>query len=336
MALGELSVSVVVPTFERAEQLRRTLSALCALDYPAELLEIIVVDDGSMDDTPEALRAIEPGCPSVRYVRQSNLGVATARNRGARYANGDIVMFVDDDIVVPPHNVRQHLAARAEYGECIVSGHSEFSPELRAALHRTPFGRFRLEREDYFKADLAARFGSHGRILPDGLSAQNISIGRDTFWTLGGFDEEFPFAGAEDHDFARRARQAGCTIVHDYDIRVLHLDEHRDLHAYCRRQERSAITAVYLARKYPDQLNEPIINRNAPLRRGDSVRVSARKITRALLSHRISLAIAHLIVGAIELLRPKGGWPLEVAYRWMTGLYVFRGVRLGFRLTSAR
>src|SRR5437660_2634257 len=121
------SVSAIVPTFQRASAVERTLAALCAVDYPQDLLEIVVVDDGSTDSTA----ATAGGFARVRYVRQPNRGVAIARNNGARLVTGDVLMFVDDDIVVAPDNLTRHLAVREQYGECIVAGHSEFDPDLR-------------------------------------------------------------------------------------------------------------------------------------------------------------------------------------------------------------
>src|SRR3954447_24100594 len=95
------SVSVVVPTFRRAGSIGPTLEALLRLDYPSELLEIIVVDDGSDDGTAEVLEQF----PGVRSEHQRNAGVAVARNRGARVAHGDLLLFNDDDIVVAPDNL---------------------------------------------------------------------------------------------------------------------------------------------------------------------------------------------------------------------------------------
>lgn len=323
------AVSVIVPTYQRASALESTLAALCAIDYPDDLLEILVVDDGSTDLTSAAVSRF----PAIRYIKQPNSGVATARNRGARSAAGEILMFVDDDIIVGPDNVKRHLAVRADCGECIVSGHSEFATEVRALLERSAFGRFRLWAEDSAKLDEASRWGSHGRIRPLTVPTQNLSISRRLFCQLGGFDERFP-VGAEDQDLCWRARAAGCAIVHDYDIRVIHNDQHRDLLALCRREERGAIGAVCLARKHPDFPAPSALTLNGPLLATDSPRLLIRKLFRGGLSRRIPLWIGLQVVKGVEIVRPDGGWPLQFLYRALTGLYVFRGVRRGLRVTS--
>jgi GT2 family glycosyltransferase len=323
------NVSVIVPTFQRASTLETTLAALCALDYPEERLEILVIDDGSTDATPATVASFRP----VRYFRQANSGVAAARNRGASLARGEILVFVDDDIVVSPDNVRRHLATRSEYGDCIVSGDASFAVDLRSLLESSPFGRFRLWVEDFSKTHHAVSWGSQGRIHPLTVPTGNISIPRDVFSSLGGFDERFP-VGAEDQDLCLRARAAGCAIVHDYDIRVVHNDQHRDLLALCRREERGAIGLVCLARKHPDIPAPPSLALNGPLQATDSPGVVTRKLVRAALSRPRSLWLGYRIVKAVERVRPEGGWPLDLLYRGLTGLYVFRGVRRGFQVTD--
>jgi glycosyltransferase involved in cell wall biosynthesis len=329
------AVSVVIPTWQRASTLERTLAAVYALDYPKQLLEILVVDDGSTDATAETIRRFD----RVRHVTQAHAGVLKARNHGARLAGGDILMFLDDDIIVGPDNVRRHLTVRAEYRqfpESIVGGHPEFDPDVRAALERSPFGRFRLSMEDYAKTDHAQRWGSEGQIQPFGVATANMSISRTFFWGLGGFDEKFPSIGAEDQDLCWRARRAGCAIVHDYSIRVIHNDQHRDLAAICRREENNASGMVYFVRKNPDFPQPSTIEVNGPVRREDPPRLVVRKLVRATLSRALPLALAHRLVRAVEFVRPNGGWPLEFLYRALTGLYVFRGVRKGLRITAER
>lgn len=323
------SVSVIVPTYQRAAALERTLSALRGLDYPTEALEIVVVDDGSTDSTREVVERF----PGVRYLWQANRGVASARNRGAKVATGEILMFLDDDIVIAPDNLHRHLGARAAHGECIVAGHADFDPDLRAMLARSPFGRFRLWTEEVAQNDLARRRETSSDTWPRTAPTPNLTISRKLFSKLGGFDERFP-VGAEDQDLCWRALAAGHEVVYDLNIRTIHNDQHRDLLALCRREERGAIGIVCLTRKHADFPRPRTLALNGPLRRTDKPRVVIRKLTRSILITPPALWVAHRLVSAMERLRPDGGWPLEFLYRALTGLYVFRGVRRGFRVTA--
>jgi GT2 family glycosyltransferase len=300
------------------------------MNFPADQLEILVVNTGSGNTGAESVaRAL-----GARYERHADAGVAAARNHGAARASGELLVFVDDDIVVGPENLRQHEAIHAEYERCLVSGHWEFDPETRRALESTPLGSYRLAREDLYNAPHGIAIADQsGRMHPQTLAAGNLSIRRELFLSLEGFDERFP-VGAEDQDLTWRARNAGYTLVYDYAIRVIHNDQHADLEALCRRQERSAMGVVYFVRKHADAPVTPMVDLNAPLRWTDPPRLVLRKISRTLLSRRIPLQLARRLVKVIEVVRPNGGWPLEFLYNGIIGLYVFRGVRSGFRLTS--
>lgn len=129
-----MKFSVVIPTYNRAATLRQTLTALMAQDYPD--YEIIVVDDGSTDDT-RAMIARE--FPQVRYIYQQNRGPAAARNRGIAHARGEIIAFTDDDCV-PPRDWLARLAdGYARYPDVVgVGGYLEAPDEVlqRALLAR--------------------------------------------------------------------------------------------------------------------------------------------------------------------------------------------------------
>ena len=324
------SASVIIPTYNRPVALVRTVEALRGMDFPVDRLEIVVVDSSPERSNVEAIASWD----GIVYSRHPDSGVAAARNHGARLASGELFLFVDDDIVVGESNLRQHEAIHMSHDPCLVSAHWEFDPDLRRRLESSPLGRYRLAYEDlYNRPDGVGYDPGQGRVHPRTLAAANLSVRAETFWSLGGFDERFPVA-AEDQDLTWRAAKAGCLLVYDYDIRVIHNDQHSDLTALCSRLERGAIGAVYFKRKNPDAPALPMLTLNGPVRRGDSAREVVRKLSRALLSRGVPLALAHRLVRLVERARPNGGWPLEFLYRAVGGLYVFRGVRRGLRLTS--
>src|SRR5258706_1541265 len=96
-------VSVVIPTRNRAHLLVTCLESLSQQRYPADRFEIIVVDDGSLDATPEIVdRVAARPLPAVRYLPQAQGGVNVARNAGIAAARGDPICFLDDDEDAPP------------------------------------------------------------------------------------------------------------------------------------------------------------------------------------------------------------------------------------------
>src|SRR5690242_8934280 len=181
-----LSATVIVPTYNRPDALTRTLDALLAMEFPSELFDVVVIDTGKEELGAEAVARAR----GVRYERHPDLGVSAARNRGASAATGDILLFVDDDTVVTKENLHQHEAAHREDERCMVCGHRDFDPAVRHDLEATPLGRFRLKQEDrYNNPDGAGSTDQGGRVYPLMLAAYDLSIRREGFAFVGGFDE---------------------------------------------------------------------------------------------------------------------------------------------------
>ncbi|MBU1710567.1 MAG: glycosyltransferase, partial [Proteobacteria bacterium] len=86
------AVSIIIPTYNRSAFLQEAIDSVLAQSYSP--YEIIVVDDGSADDTPEVVKAYES---KVRYIRRENSGPAAARNTGIKAARSDYIAFLDDD-----------------------------------------------------------------------------------------------------------------------------------------------------------------------------------------------------------------------------------------------
>jgi glycosyltransferase involved in cell wall biosynthesis len=125
-------VSIVVPTRNRARALERCLAALAeqATDVP---VQILVVDDGSTDDTPDVIAAF----PAVEAIRIGHAGRGAARNPGVEHAAAPIVLFVDDDVVATPGLVQRHLDHHRRHpdpAEALV-GRVTWSPELDITRH---------------------------------------------------------------------------------------------------------------------------------------------------------------------------------------------------------
>lgn len=139
-------VSVVIPAYNCAEYIGPCLDSILAQDYTR--LEIIVVDDGSSDDTPARVQAYsEP----VRYLRQVNSGSAVARNLGIDSARGELVAFCDSDDLWAPHRLKQQvrfLLAQHEY--------------------QAVCGRFKPVPDDYTLADAAREsYEAEAKLDPD-------------------------------------------------------------------------------------------------------------------------------------------------------------------------
>ena len=113
-------VSIVIPTYNRARWLKECVESALAQDY--QRLEVLVVDDGSTDDTGEIIKAFTD--PRLRYIKKEHTGAPATRNYGILHAEGEFILWLDSDDVLLPHTVEKELAifdrfpaAEAAYGD---------------------------------------------------------------------------------------------------------------------------------------------------------------------------------------------------------------------------
>lgn len=124
-----VEISVVIPTFNRVNLLRRVVESLSEQDYPSDAYELIVVIDGATDDTASMLQSRQTTMP-LRIHVQPNLGPAQARNVGIQMARGDVVLFLDDDILAPPDLLKWHMQWHHQGNDYVVLGNVVI-PELK-------------------------------------------------------------------------------------------------------------------------------------------------------------------------------------------------------------
>jgi glycosyltransferase involved in cell wall biosynthesis len=320
------SVSFVIPTAGRPETLGATLDSIRQVDHARDLLEIIVVDDSGGD--PAIAELVRAGAESIRteLTTQSRRGAAAARNRGAELARGDFVIFCDDDVVLEPNHVRLHLAKQSRWPRALVNGVSEFAPQVLGSLRATPFGRYRIALEEWFEADADGASVDGDCSETRFVTARNLALRRDLFWELGGFDEAFPYAGAEDQALSLMARRADCSLMRCRDIKVLNNEPIVTLREFCQREERSAQTFVVLVRRFPSEAERPLYVENGPISRRDPPGMALKKGAKWILSRRPLLSAFHRLIAALErrqLAEPR----LRTLYAAVIGLHIFRGVR---------
>ncbi len=110
-------VSVVIPTYNRAEYISETIASVYNQDYTGEI-EIIVVDDGSIDGTAALLEELQSTIPSLKVIRTKNSGVSSARNTGMSEAKGDFIQFLDSDDLIAPNKFRLQAKLLEKNQDC--------------------------------------------------------------------------------------------------------------------------------------------------------------------------------------------------------------------------
>jgi len=199
-----VGISVVLPTYNRVAQLQQVLAGLAAQSYPLTAFEVVIVSDGSTDGTNDFLHSYS-GPLQIRPFVQANGGAAAARNRGLQMAQGELVIFLDDDVVPEPQLVAEHVAThQQQQGDVVVLGPMLTPPDM--ALK--PWVRW--EQAMLYKqyADIAA-----GKWAPTARQfyTGNASVARRHLLTVGGFDTNF--RRAEDVELAYRLADHGLTFL---------------------------------------------------------------------------------------------------------------------------
>jgi glycosyltransferase involved in cell wall biosynthesis len=196
-----VEISIVIPTRDRPEALRRCLGAIASDD-----LEIVVVDDGSRDRGAVAAAVQEAG---GRLVRTPGAGPAAARNVGARAAGGEVICFTDDDCEPAAGWVTALAGPAAAHGAA--AGRTIAPRGARAAVVAS---QAIVEHLTLSSLDPAS-----GRL---GFAPTcNLAVARDALGRLP-FDESFPLAAGEDRDWSDRAAAAGLGPVYAPDAVVVH------------------------------------------------------------------------------------------------------------------
>lgn len=209
-------ISVVVPTYERPDALRRCVRALRLQDYPRDRYEVIVVDDGSTTDLTRAVHGTSHGAQtngqaqSVTLLRQANAGPAAARNRGAANAQGSYLAFTDDDCA-PARGWLQGLSrALSARPRAVVGGRTI------NAFPANPYA----EATQLLITYLSAHSAEQG--MPSFFATNNLALSTDDFHAVGGFDTRFPLAAGEDRDFCDRCQLHGLAFRYVPDAHLYH------------------------------------------------------------------------------------------------------------------
>jgi glucosyl-dolichyl phosphate glucuronosyltransferase len=126
------SISIIVPTYNRATSLRKTLGSVAAVVKPSDPVEIIIVDNGSTDKTVEVCKGVDDAFPDRRwmYVYEPMPGLLSGRHRGAKEAQGEILAFLDDDVLLAPGWLEALWEAFADPSVTLVGGPSRPSYEV--------------------------------------------------------------------------------------------------------------------------------------------------------------------------------------------------------------
>jgi glycosyltransferase involved in cell wall biosynthesis len=288
--MSKVKVSLVIPTYNKKPFLQLALQALRQQILPRECFEVVVVVDGSNDGTIEYLESLSVDY-TLRFLVQENRGRAPTRNRGVEAAEGELVVFIDDDCICEPAFLSAHVRYHEQYENCLVTGYRHhyypyFSADSAAAERQKKFlntkpslqrfleygvGQMFLTPDDLaqhvtpafdlcFRGEsqrihqLLDRYGSdlNGFRAPWLItSTSNLSVRKQALEEVGGFDTNFIGWGYEDFELGYRLFKHGLRFLLSQEA-VVYRAIHRPTQGVLLEEIESKVqNYAYMCRKYP-------------------------------------------------------------------------------------
>ena len=239
-----IELSVIIPTYNRAGRLKACLEALAHQTQAATDFEVIVVVDGSTDETANMLANLEIPF-ALRVLHQANSGQHIARNHGAAHARGRYCLFLDDDIMAETQLVAEHLRLHRQQENVVGIGQITI----------------KIARPDWFTQRFAKGWYEHYRQLnqamrqpswPDGYGG-NISVSHASFMAVGGFATDI--RRSHDIEFTYRLGQRGLRFVY-LSQAIAQQDEHKRSRELIVDAVKSGTAWVTLCQRHPPMLPE--------------------------------------------------------------------------------
>jgi glycosyltransferase involved in cell wall biosynthesis len=243
-----IGITVHIPTYNRSDVLLETLRAYDAQDIVDVDYEVVVVDDGSTDATPEILSGFIPSRYEMKVIRQANSGLAAARNVGIDAARGHLILFTNDDVVPDSGLLRLHWEAHRELSDprVAVAGRVVWHPEIPLTTVMThicgpggeQFGFFHLHDLDYYDYRV--------------FYTCNVSIQMEIFKKGHRFCSDFKKYGFEDMELGFRLQQdEGVRFQYRKGLLGFHKHYH-SARTFVRRQFTAGQMATVFLRLHPE------------------------------------------------------------------------------------
>jgi mycofactocin system glycosyltransferase len=237
-------VSIVIPSYNRAKELERCLRSLFALDYPADCLELIIVDDASTDETGSMLQRLSQEAATLdqelRVVHhEKRQGVGISRNSGAEVAQYDLIAYIDSDCVASPSWLRELVPAFQDTQIGAIGG------MIRAYDRNTLLGSYEDVCSSLYMGERSQQVSLKGPLTY--LPTANMVVRRTVWAKLAGFA---PMTQGEDVDFCRRLLISGVSIYYVSQGVVYH-DYRTSLGSFLRIRAAYASAEAALIKRHP-------------------------------------------------------------------------------------
>lgn len=257
-------ISVIIPTYNRSALLRRTLDSLCDQTLDTNHYEVIVIDDGSTDDTESAVAEYH-GRINIKYFYQEDLGfrVAKARNTGIHNSVYRTTLFFDSGMIAAPELLQQHVTRHSRHDQLVLIGLA-YGFEEFTAIHEDPVTAIIGNNSVLDAIEILSQSELYQDCRRDYLQSIDYALDQHPipwilFWTchascptallkeIGGFDEAFTRWGGEDVELAIRMHNHNAQFEVIPEAQAIHYPHQRDP---VRRRDDSYHNRLYIHRKH--------------------------------------------------------------------------------------
>lgn len=253
--MKHFKITVSIITYNRKDLLIRTLGSLERQSLPKENFEVVIVDDGSTDETPLAVKDIIRNSPcSIKYIRQEvNQGKSVVRNISIDNAQGELILFIEDDTIADEHLIEEHLSSHlSSYSENI----AVFGSEIRGQESIvSPIGKYIEVTSKNFFNKVIYLIESNDHESYRGFITFNLSIKKSFLNRYGKFDPEFKYF-SEDIELGYRLVQKGLKIICNQKA-VIYNHHPANLAEYCSRNFNRGVYLIKLNKKHPEVFKLP-------------------------------------------------------------------------------
>lgn len=253
-----MKLTLIIPTYNGAHKVVNALdSILNQIQMPNE---VILVIDGSTDNTKEVIKKYYAIIPNFKVIEQKNSGRSIVRNTGAKEAIGDILFFLDDDMIMPPTCVQAHFLHHQKFSGSLVCGRLE---QKLPEGERTEFDVFENWQNSGWNKNLIPESKEEVLLNEPYISANNFSILKKDFVELGMFDPRLN--DAEDFDLAVIAKKTGRQIYLSNNCWAWHNDfSAKNFKSYIKRMRQYNFAQKELVRLKPELHGDPNVNKRFP------------------------------------------------------------------------
>jgi glycosyltransferase involved in cell wall biosynthesis len=323
------TVSIVVPYYNRSISLLRLLSELPKQTYPHYLIDVVIVDDGSLDPA-SSVAAITKGnfgdFKGLSILRHStNKGRATARNSGVLASTGQVVVFIDADDFPANDYIEKIVNIHSHFGNVAVRGNIRILPELRRS---SAFLRYRDSRFLGVRNPAKVKHLDLENLPPNFFATCGVSIERSDLLRVGLFDETFSSYGGEDEELGFRLVGNGIRIVFCAEANMWDADSSITLEGECSKYRAyGEKSGALLFTKCPDYRKYSAFSLLEPIdAHSEGKRVVIKKI---LLQLMVLPRLARHLRGALSFidLRPFPFDPPGILYKYVLSASYLEGVK---------